>query len=124
MRINEVVGKVDAGDPDPMQTAYQATKNLFSPSTWFKGKEKPVDTNLVQNGLNDVLSLLLNGKKLLPADVNNLKTISAQVQNGTLKPASNINAQVLQSALAAGLRNQELNPQQQQAVTDFRRQFH
>jgi len=124
MRINEVVGKVDAGDTDPMQTAYQATKNLFSPSTWFKGKEKPVDPNLVQNGLNDVLYLLLNGKKLLPADVNNLKTISAQVQNGTLKPASNINVQVLQSALAAGLRNQELNPQQQQAVTDFRRQFH
>jgi hypothetical protein len=41
-----------------------------------------------------------------------------------LKPAANVNAQVLQSALAAGLRNQELNPQQQQAVRDFRKQFH
>jgi hypothetical protein len=124
MRINEVVGKVDTGPDDTVDNAYQATKNLFSPSTWFKGKEKPVDPNLVQNGLNDVLSLLIKGKQLLPADVNNLKTISAQVQNGAMKPAANINAQVLQSALAAGLRNQELNPQQQQAVRDFRKQFH
>jgi hypothetical protein len=124
MRINEVVGKVDTGPDDTMDKAYQATKNLFSPSTWFKGKEKPVDPNLVQNGLNDVLTLLIKGQKLLPADVNNLKTISAQVQNGSMKPGANINAQVLQSALAAGLRNQELNPQQQRAVIDFRKQFH
>jgi hypothetical protein len=46
MRINEVVGKVDTSNPDPMQSAYTATKNLFSPSTWFKGKDKPVDPNV------------------------------------------------------------------------------
>jgi hypothetical protein len=123
MRLNEVVGKVDTSNPDTMQTAYQSTKNLFSPSTWFKGKEKAVDPNLVQNGLNNVIGLVANGKKLLPADINNLKSITSQVQNGTMRPANHIDRKILLSALNAGLQGKALNAQQQRAMLDFEEQF-
>jgi hypothetical protein len=123
MRINEVVAKVDTSNPDPMQAAYQSTKNIFSPSTWFKGKDKPVDPNLVQNGLNNVIGLVADGKKLLPADINNLKRITSQVQNGTMKPANHIDRKILLSALNAALQGKELNGQQQRAMLDFQEQF-
>jgi hypothetical protein len=128
MRINEVVAKVDPSNPDPMKSAYHKAKDLFDPGTWFGGKDKPVDPNLVQNpfslaGGRNVVKMVASGDRLLPADVNNLKTITAQVKSGRMKPANNIDKNILVSALEAGLRSQELNAQQQRALLDFQEQF-
>jgi len=129
MRINEVLGKVDTSDPQHFDKARTAAKNLFSPTTWFKDTEKAVDPNLVQNPFSwalgrDVVGAVANGDRLLPADVNNLKKITAQVKNGSMKPANHINKDILVSALEAGLRGQELNAQQKRAMLDFQEQFH
>lgn len=129
MRINEVLGKVDTSDPQHFDKARSAAKNLFSPTTWFKNTEKKIDPNLVQNPYNfaggrDVIGAVINSNRLLPADVNNLKRITAQVKNGSLKLAGHINKDILTSALDAGLRGQELNAQQKRAMIDFQEQFH
>ena len=98
-------------------------------TTWFKNTEKKIDPNLVQNPYNfaggrDVIGAVINSNRLLPADVNNLKRITAQVKNGSLKLAGHINKDILTSALDAGLRGQELNAQQKRAMIDFQEQFH
>jgi hypothetical protein len=87
--VNKLMNPTQLVSKSPeYQRGYQAVNKLMSPSTWFDKSQKsaqPAQKKLPSHEIRNTLVNVSSGQKLYRQDIDNLKTIYAMVDDGSIK---------------------------------------